>query len=63
MCVVSALVLREEKNEIEHDQARVQTWVMMLQPKQARIWWILHWDTEEIKPTREETPVSYGLGP
>jgi len=37
MCVVSALVLREEKNEIEHDQARVQTWVMMLQPKQARI--------------------------
>jgi len=29
----------------------------------SRHWWILHWDTEGIEPTREETPVSYGLRP
>jgi len=25
--------------------------------------WILHWDTEGIEPTREETPNSYGVRP
>ena len=27
------------------------------------MWWILHWDTEGIEPTRKETPISCGLRP
>jgi len=34
-----------------------------LASRDKKLWWILHWDTEGIEPTREGTPISSSLRP